>query len=368
MQLGYQKTIGALLLALAIFWPGLLFAQNQETTFKAKVLEVLEEKTETDEAGVTIHQQNLRVRGLEGAWEGKELTIQGISDIVVLEASRYKAGETIYVNHRVNQAGEEIFYATDHVRTPALLWLALLFIIAVVAVGRGAGLRALLVLVATFAIIMKFIIPYIIAGSDPVVIAIIGSLGILALAIFGTEGFNRQSLVAFVSVILALGLILILSKLFTGFAHLSGLESEEAAYLLSLGNLRINLQGLLLSGIIIGALGVLDDIIISQVSLVKELSKTNPEMKSAAMFKTAMHVGTDHINAIVNTLFLAYAGVSLPLLVLFTIYNSPEMTAGSIVNRELFATEIVRTLVGSIALVLSVPIATYLAVKTFCKK
>lgn len=368
MKPGYQKTISALLLALAIGWPGLLLAQSQETTFKAKVLEVVAETSETDEAGVTIHQQNLRVRGLEGVWQDKEIIIQGISDIVLLEASRYKAGETIYVNHRVNQAGAEQFYATDHVRTPALLWLALIFAVVVVAVGRSAGLRALLVLGATFAIIMKFIIPYIIAGSDPVLIAIIGSLGILSLAIFGTEGFNRKSLVAFASIVLALGVILILSKIFTNFAHLYGLASEEAAYLLSLGNLHINLQGLLLAGIIIGALGVLDDIIMSQVSLVKELAGANPEMKSAAMFKTAMAVGTDHINAIVNTLFLAYAGVSLPLLVLFTIYNSPEITVASIINRELFATEIVRTLVGSIALVLSVPIATYLAVKTFCKK
>lgn len=378
------KIILSLTLALAIFWPGLLprpaeasgvalVGQNEtaapnEQIFKAQVLEVMEEKNETDEAGVTIHQQNLRIRGLEGVWLDKEINIQGISDIVVLEAARYKTGENIYVNYRLTPDGEEKFYALDHVRTPALWWLAGLFAAVVLLIGRWAGLRALLVLAATFAIIIKFIIPRIVAGSDPITIAIIGSLGILFLAIFGTEGFSRKSAVAFGSITLSLGLILLLSKLFTDFAHLSGLETEEAAYLLSLGNLHINLQGLLLAGIIIGALGVLDDIIMSQVSLVKELADANPDMKAKTMFATAMRVGTDHINAIVNTLFLAYAGVSLPLLVLFTIYNSPNMAIGSIINRELFATEIVRTLVGSIALVLSVPVATYLAVKTFCKK
>ena len=363
--------LGLVILLLAGFWPAISFGQGKspaDEIFKAKVLEVLKETSETDEAGVTIHQQNLRIRGLEGNWQNKELTIEGINDIVFLESARYQAGETIYVNRHIKANGEEQFYATDHVRTPALLWLALIFIASVLVIGRWAGFRALLVLVATFAIIMKFIIPYIIAGSDPIIIAIIGSLGILFLAIFGTDGFNRKSIVAFGSIVISLGVILFLSKFFTNFAHLYGLETEEAAYLLSLGNLHINLQGLLLAGIIIGALGVLDDIIMSQVSLVKELSDANPEMKPTTMFKTAMRVGTDHINAIVNTLFLAYAGVSLPLLVLFTIYNSPDLTVGSIINRELFATEIVRTLVGSIALVLAVPIATYLAVKTFCKK
>ncbi|MDZ4221311.1 MAG: YibE/F family protein, partial [Patescibacteria group bacterium] len=169
------------------------------------------------------------------------------------------------------------------------------------------------------------------------------------------------------AICIALLAVVGLSEWFTDLAHLSGLASEEAAYLLSVGDYSFDLRGVLLAGMVIGALGVLDDTVVSQVSLVKELTGAKPDMPPMAVFKTAMRVGTDHINAIINTLFLAYAGVSLPLLVLFVIYDQPTLSLEYVINGELIATEIVRTLAGSIALVLSVPIATALAVRAFAR-
>lgn len=340
----------------------------EDKIFKARVIEILDEQTITDEyTGTNAMQQNLRVRGLEGEWKDAEYETEGISDVIISESKTHDVGETVYVNQSIRPNQEDRFFVMDHVRTKSLWWMAALFAGAVLVVARWKGLRALVVLAATFAIIIKLIIPQIIAGQSPLAVSIFGSISILFLAIFVTEGISKKSWVAFGAILIALLAVIGLSEWFTALAKLSGVATEEAMYLMSVGEYAFNLRGLLLAGMVIGALGVLDDTVVSQVSLVKELVKAKPDMRRAAVFKTAMRVGTDHINAIINTLFLAYAGVSLPLLVLFVIYDQPALSLEFVLNGELIATEIVRTLAGSIALVLSVPIATVLAVAAFCR-
>lgn len=341
----------------------------EDKVFKARVVEILDEQTLEDEyTGTSAVQQNIRVLGLEGEWKNKGYVIEGISDFIVSESKTYSPGDVIYVNHSIRPNQSDRFFAMDHVRTKSLWWMAALFALSVLIVARWKGLRALLVLVATFAIIVKLIIPQIISGANPLVVSVLGSIGILFLAIFLTEGFNKKSAVAFGAILTALFAVVGLSEWFVSLANLSGLATEEASYLLGIGEYSFNLRGLLLAGMIIGALGVLDDTVVSQVSLVKELAEAKPDMKPKTMFKTAMTVGTDHINAIINTLFLAYAGVSLPLLVLFVMYDQPTLSIEFLINGEMIATEIVRTLAGSIALVLSVPIATALAVRAFAHR
>ncbi len=357
---------------LAVLTTGNVRAQEtvpgyEDKIFKARVIEILEDRMVEDVYGPPTRQQNLRVRGLEGEWSGQEFTVEGISDIIVSESKTYRVGDTVYVNQSGRPNQDDRFFVMDYVRTGALWWMLALFTLSVIAVARAKGVRALVVLIATFAIIIKLIVPQIIAGVNPLFVSITGSIGILFLAIFVTEGINRKSWVAFGTILIALLLVIGLSEWFTSLANLSGLATEEAAYLVGVGEYTLNLRGLLLAGIVIGALGVLDDTVVSQVSLVKELTETKPDLKPMAAFQTAMRVGTDHINAIINTLFLAYAGVSLPLLVLFVIYDEPTLTFEYVINGEMIATEIVRTLAGSIALVLSVPIATLLAVRAFAK-
>ena len=340
----------------------------EDKVFKAKVIKILKEETINDPYSGSFTQQNILIKGLEGEWLDKEIEVLGIADYIVAESKTYEAGDKILVNQSIRPNQKDAYYILDHIRTTPLVWLTIIFIAAVLLVARFKGLKALIVLGASAAIILKFVIPEIIKGTNPILVSLIASVIILFLAIFVTEGYNKKSRISFISLLGSLGLIVFLSWLFVGIANLSGLATEEAAYLLSLGEYSFNLKGLLLAGIIIGSLGVLDDTVVSQVSLVKELKETNNSLDSKELFLKAMRVGTDHINAIINTLFLAYAGVALPLLVLFSIYDSQTLSLSYVLNGELIATEIIRTLSGSIALVLSVPMATALAVWRYSKK
>jgi len=163
-------------------------------------------------------------------------------------------------------------------------------------------------------------------------------------------------------------LIVVISKIFIQFAYLTGLSGEDAISLISLGGNLVNFQGLLLAGVIIGALGVLDDVVISQIVTVEKLIETDSTQSKKTVFKKAYEVGTSHISSMTNTLFLAYAGASLPLLLFFVSGESAFSSWGQVVNNEQIATEIVRTLAGSIGLILAVPISTWIGVSWMHKK
>ncbi|MDP3244228.1 MAG: YibE/F family protein [bacterium] len=345
--------------------PTVLFAQvnpeqKNEEIFKARVVEIIEQKsTPRDDGSVSI-QQKLKLKGLEGNWKDKEIIFDG-TEFDILSASEYKIGNKILVNYSPGLGGEENFYVIGFSRTNPIFWLAFLFALIVIAIGRLKGLRALIVLLLTFLIILKFIIPKILSGSDPLLISIIGSFFILILAVYITEGFKRTSTIAIFSILISLIITGLLSVWFSAITKLTGFASEEAVYLVGLAGGNINIKGLLLAGIIIGALGVLDDVIISQVALVRELKMTKPELTKSQIYHQAMRVGISHLSSMVNTLFLAYAGASLPLLILFSIKQPPFLTFNQVIDNEMIATEIVRTFTGSIGLVLAVPIATFLS-------
>lgn len=335
---------------------------GEEEIFKARIIEVIKQNNVTSADGSSLVQQKLRLKGLSGSWEDKEFIFDG-TQYEVISASAYEVGDKVMVSYSPDMEGNDVFYVTDFVRQNTIYWLALLFAIAVIAVGRLKGVRALVVLVLTFLIILGFIIPRILAGNNPLFISIIGSLFILVLAIYITEGFKRTSTIAVVSIFISLIITGLLSVWFAALTKLTGFASDEAIYLMGLAGGDINIQGLLLAGIIIGALGVLDDVIISQVTLVRELKLANPQLSITQLYGKAMKVGVSHMSAMVNTLFLAYAGAALPLLILFSVKEPPFLTLGQVLNNEMIATEIVRTITGSIGLVLAIPIATLLAVR-----
>jgi len=355
-----------------LFLPMVLFAQDNleqkdEEIFKAKVTEVLEQKSSTREDGSTSIQQKLKLKGLEGDWKNKEIIFDG-TEFDVLSAGEYAVSDKVLVNYSPGPEGEDNFYVIGYSRTGSIYWLAFLFALIVIAIGRFKGFRALVVLLITFLIILKFIIPKILAGSEPLFVSIVGSLFILILAIYITEGFKKTATVAIFSVLIALVITGLLSVWFTAITKLTGFASEETMFLIGLAGGSINIKGLLLAGIIIGALGVLDDVVISQVALVQELKISNPELSKYQLYKQAMRVGVSHLSSMVNTLFLAYAGASLPLLILFSLKQPPFLTFNQVLDNEMIATEIVRTLTGSIGLILAVPIATFLAVQFISKK
>ena len=351
---------------LFLLFPTILFAQNnpEEQTdeiFKARIFEIIEEKTTARDDGSTSIQQKLKLIGLEGDWKDKEIIFDG-TQYDVISSPEYKVGDKVLVNYSPDIEGNDNFYVVGFVRQGSLYWLAFLFAIAVIAVGRLKGLRALVVLLLTFLIILKFIIPKILEGGNPLLITIVGSLFILVLAIYITEGLKRNSTIAIFSILISLIITGLLSIWFTTITKLTGFAGDEAIYLIGLAGGNINIQGLLLAGIIIGALGVLDDVVVAQVALVQELKSSNPQLSKKQIYTKAMKVGVSHLSSMVNTLFLAYAGASLPLLILFSVKQAPFFTFNQIINNEIIATEIVRTFTGSIGLVLAVPLATCLAV------
>jgi uncharacterized membrane protein len=269
----------------------------------------------------------------------------------------FRAGQEVRLAV-IEQPGQPPYYnIQDLERGRPLLLLAALFMLAVVAFGRWQGVRSLLGLGLSFVVIVGFVIPAILHGRSPVLVAVTGAMAIMLVSLSLAHGLGRKTTAAVIGTALALGLTAALAIAFVGAASLTGLASEEALSAnFAVGGL--SLRGLLLAGIIIGGLGVLDDVTMSQASLVTELHQANPSAGFAALVTGALRVGRDHIAATVNTLFLAYAGAALPLLILFV---TSEDSLGTVATTEIVAVEVVRALCGSVGLIAAVPLTTVLA-------
>lgn len=361
-----KKIIAFIFIVSAVsFFVPFVSAQEAESpgaqNFRAKVLEVANETEKAREDGSLFIQQDLKLLALDGPWAGREIDYYGISDIEVVDAKQYQAGDRVFVDGFLDESGEATFYVIDYVRSRAIYWLAAIFAAVVIAVGRFKGFKALLSLGVSFLVIVKLILPQILAGRDPFLVSLLGGLIILTAIIYLTEGWNRKSHLAIASVFFSLIATLVLAVLFSQFARLSGMSQEEAMFLINQGQAAINFQGLLLAAFIIGAIGVLDDIIIGQIEAVEQIREANPSLSSRRAFVLAYKVGNAHLGAIINTLFLTYAGAALPLLLLAVLNQESGVTFARFINTEAVSTEIVRTLVGSIGVILAMPIATTLA-------
>lgn len=246
----------------------------------------------------------------------------------------------------------------DYQRTTPLVWLALAFVVVVVAFGRWQGLRALAGLGLSLIVLVLFIVPALLRDSPGLLVALVGAAIVAYLAIYLAHGFNLPSSIALAGSLMSLTVTAGLAVIASSFAHLSGLVGSENAQTLSVTASALDLRGLLVAGIVIGSLGVLDDVTVSQVSTVAALRQANPDLSSRKLYSQAIGVGRDHVAAAVNTLVLAYAGAALPLLLVFAQGSLP---LGRMLTGEVVAAEVVRMLVGSIGLILSVPITTALA-------
>ncbi|MFE0588526.1 YibE/F family protein [Micromonospora echinospora] len=244
-----------------------------------------------------------------------------------------------------------------HQRGKPLIWLALAFAVAIVAFGRWRGLAALGGLVASFAILLTFVLPGIGAGESPLPVAVTGAALIMFVVLYLTHGVTAQTSVAVLGTLASLVLTGVLGSLATAFTHLTGYGSEDATTL-SMFQADVDLHGLLLAGIIIGSLGVLDDVTVTQAATVTELARANPDLTRLQLYRAATRVGRAHIASTVNTIVLAYAGASLPLLLLLT---ADTRGISEIVTSEFLAQEIVRSIVATLGLIAAVPITTGLA-------
>lgn len=336
--------------------------ENLNIVFKAEILEIIEEEEKKGDDGRIINQQNVRLLGLEKDFKDKEIIFTGIGNIEVLENKIYKEGQKVFVLASWDQTENSYnYYITDYSRKNILIIIGSLFFLLLILVGKFKGLRSVISLFLTFLIIIFFIVPKILSGSNPVFITSIGSFLILLFIVYLTEGFNAKSHISALSIFLSLSLVIGLSWFFIGLAKLSGAFNEDVFILLNIGQNVINFKGFLLAGIIIGTLGVIDDIIISQVAAVEQIVESNPHQDWKDVFNKAHKIGVSHIASMTNTLFLAYAGVSLPILILFVSPENPFTSFDQIISSEAISTEIVRALSGSIGIILSVPLSTFFA-------
>lgn len=266
-------------------------------------------------------------------------------------------GQGVVVAYAPDAPRDLQYSVTDVNRKFPMTLLAGIFALAVVLVGRMRGVMALIALAASFAVLILFILPAILEGSNPLVVAVVGASAIMLIALYMCHGLSARTSVAVLGTLISLLLIGLLGSLFIGWASLTGNTDDNTGLIHGLYP-NIDMSGLLLAGVIIGSLGVLDDVTVTQTSAVWELHQADPNMGPRALYRAGIRIGRDHIASVVNTLVLAYAGAALPLLLLFSIAQS---SVGTVANSELVAEEIVRTLVGSIGLVASVPVTTGLA-------
>ncbi len=327
------------------------------STVRAEVVEIIEE------GQITLGERRQRyqvfnARVLEGDYTGQTLEIEyGLQQVRAAEAD-VRLGDQVLISVGKRPDGSLVAFFTDFIRTGSILQLFLVFVIISVLISGWKGLRGLLGIGLSLMVIVSFIIPQILAGKNPVLISITGSFMFLSVSLYLVYGWTLKTHAAVIGMLIALVLTGSLAWFFINFTRLNGFGDENAMFLVQMTTTPLDLRGLLLGGMIIGALGVLDDLVISQSSAVFELHGANPSLSLGFLFRRAMNIGRDHVAATVNTLVLAYAGASLPMLLMFSLN---DQNPALLLNINFIAEEVVRTLVGSIGLFASVPITTGLA-------
>lgn len=334
----------------------------QEERLEGVVTKVSEEKEIEVNGGKQLYQK-LELTITSGSKKGNKVILEN-GNIPTANVQKYTAGDNVVITASKDFQGKETYYITDFVRRGSLLWLFIIFIALVIIIGRNRGIASLFGMAFSFLVILFFILPQILAGFDPVIIVITAAMIIIPVTFYLSHGFNRKTTAAVIGTLIALIITGILANTFVDLAKLTGFASEEAGFLESLKQGTVNIQALILAGIIIGAVGILDDITISQSAIVYQLHHTSPKLSVNELYSKAMDIGHDHIASMVNTLVLVYTGAALPLLLLFI--NNPHPFS-EVINYEIIAEEVVRTLVASIGLILAVPITTLLAC-AFAKK
>ena len=327
-------------------------------TVRGQVVEIIEDG-EIDLGGVVQRYQIARVRLLEGEYQDIVMEMDYGKRQILSSAVYLEVGDKVIVTLGARPDGLLAIYFVDFVRTGPLLWLTAIFAVSIILISRWKGFRSLVSMAISLFVIIGFIIPRILSGGDPLWVSIIGSIILLGVTLYLTYGWNLKTHAAVISMVLVLLITGLLAGFFVVFTRLTGSGDENTLFLLQMLSTQINLRGLLLGGMIIGALGVLDDLVTTQASAVFELHHANPSLNFQQLFRSAMRIGQDHVAATVNTLVLAYAGASLPMLLLFALGQGD---LGYLVNFEFVAEEIVRTLVGSLGLVSAVPLTTTIAI------
>ncbi len=348
-----------LLLSLA----GIIFSFKGQPSIKevinGKVLSVLAERETILNTGgkdKIVKEQDILVEiKLE---DGNKKEINVLNDYKLVEK-----GDSIFISESLFEGSE--FDVVNVNRTKELILLLIFFIALVILTSGWKGFYSLVGLIFTFAVIFVYMVPQILRGINPVIVGIISAVVILIPTLYLSYGLNKKSIAAFLGIMFALFFVGIASSYFISTLQFTGFSSELSVYLDMEASSAINLIGLIIAGIIIAAVGVLDDVAVIQSSVVFSLARTNPTLRGFKLFKEAMHIGKDHISAVVNTLVLAYTGASLPLIILLYIRKMP---IDYFVSLEMITEEVARTLISSSGILLAVPLTTIIATTMVNKK
>lgn len=343
-----------LLLVLSLFS---VSAQAQETAsdtfFTATVTAIVSQERDTA-AGFERTVQHLELQLDDGTIEHIEYAVLGESAQTLLAE-----GDRIVVERVVRIDGSEMLLVREPYRLPAVLLVAAAFFLCAVFFAGRTGFTSILGLIVSILVLALFVVPAIGKGANPLFVSFTGSVAIACTSLYLAHGFRRTTTIALGSTLITLMIALLLSIVAVRITQLFGMGSEETMFL-QLGTLHmVNLRGLLLGGIVIGTLGVLDDITTTQTAAIVELKRANPRLSRSQLYTAGLTIGREHIASLVNTLALAYVGASLPLLLLF--WNNLGAPWWVILNSESLVEEVVRTLVGSMTLTLAVPISTWVA-------
>ncbi|MGZ4402088.1 MAG: YibE/F family protein [Gaiellaceae bacterium] len=349
----------ATLVGLVILWPHGKFGRSNQFG-PIRTVGAVAEKVDVVPCALSASHtcRVAHVRILDGPEKGTKTVLTTVAAVGSLDVAQ---GDRIRVYKNTVPEGTDRpstgYSFADFDRRGAMLWLGLGFIALLLATGRVHGLRALVGLLASLGIIIKFVVPAILHGSSPFAVAVVGAFAVMLVMMPLSYGLGAKALAAWLGTAVSLMLAAGLAYAFAHLAHLSGASSDESVYL-GASQSRLSLQGLLVAGMVIGALGVLVDLTVSQSSTVIALRRANPSLGFGGLFRGALEVGQDHIAATVATLVFAYAGAALPVLLIFSIGGTSFADA---FNGEAVADEVIAALVGSIGLIASMPITTALA-------
>ncbi len=353
------------ILASIAFFSAPLFISAQEVhqelqeIIKAEVIEVVKEYerdiTGTD-ASTTV--QELRIQLREGEKKGEVVALE--NDLVILEK-----GDEIFVNRIVMIDGMEYYSFKDVERRVPLILITLIFFALIIWLSGLQGLRAILSLGLSIAAVIFLLVPALLAGYSPAWSSLVIAGLILSVTLFFTHGFKPRVVITFFGTFTAVFITCFMAWIWTEWMRFTGFSNDASVYLNFATNGQLDLAGLLLGSIIIGLLGILDDVSITQASVVQQLRNANPNFGFRDLYSRAIQVGKDHVGSLVNTLALAYVGAALPMILLFAHSESSIFT---LVNQEVIASEILRIMVGSIGLVLAVPLTTAMAAWYFKDK
>ncbi|PPA69558.1 YibE/F family protein [Jeotgalibacillus proteolyticus] len=339
-------------------------------TTTARVLEVIEEGTELDEmTQAETEFQQLNVEILSGEYKGQEMEVTGFNYPNSVYGSSnfwFKEGDRITIQLQLENGEITNAYPLDYARDFPSYILVGLFIALLLLFGKLKGAKSVITLGLTIFILFKFMIPYLLEGHNPILLVLITGAIVTALTFLIVSGFSRKTLASIIGTVGGLGSAALISVIFMGLMNLSGFHGEDERMLGAMAQeLPIDLSGLLLAGIIIGALGAVMDVAISIASSIEEVKRNYKKASFKELFKSGMNVGGDIMGTMANTLILAYVGASLPILLLIYAYEYPY---GELIQMEFFGVEILRTLAGSIGLVLAIPITALISALLLSKQ